>query len=105
MGFRYRRQPVSHFYSGVADRYAFFRTKQTRSGRRAPTVEQARKKWKHVKGGASKVLWGNETCLGILGECYDVIWLVATLRDKKYRFWAVDDGVSGRVGGDSRCSS
>lgn len=91
----------SHFRAVIADRYAFFRTKKTRSGRRAPTVDQAKKKWKQAKGGASKVLWGNETCLNILGACYNVIFLLATLRDEKYRFWVVD-GVGDRVGGDSR---
>lgn len=54
-----------------------------------------------MKGGASRVLWGNESCLTILGMCYNVIWLVAALQDEKYRFWVVN-GVGDRVGGDSR---
>lgn len=64
-------------------------------------MEQAARKWEQVKGGSSKVLWGNESCLTILGVCYDVIWLVATLQNEKYHFWVVD-GVGDRVGGDSR---
>lgn len=80
----------------------FVRSKGTRSGPgKAPTVEQARRKWRETEGGAKKVLWGDSNSLKVIGNHYNVIWLQVTPTMGGYRFWVPDtlvraDGVDTR---------
>lgn len=48
------------------------------------------------------MLCGNERCLTILGEHYNVMWLLASLsQTQEYRFWVLD-ALDGPVTGDTR---
>lgn len=69
-----------------AFRNAYFKS---RAGRGPPSRAKAADMWKKISGGAKVVLWGDESCLEILGKHFNVVWLVAALMPEgNYTFWA-----------------
>lgn len=74
-------------------RYGFWAGRNTRSGYKVPTLQEAQSALRSMTG---KAIWGNETSLTLLGEKYSVVWLLAkkisSESDACY-FCPVDDGV------------